>query len=74
MNQAADELRFEEAARLRDIIKALENLRETQRVISVHKEDMDIIGYARQGERAGIFIFHMREGRIRASSAHLIKK
>lgn len=74
MNQAAEELRFEEAARLRDTIKALENLKETQRVISVEKENMDIIGYVRQAERAGIFIFHMRDGRIRASSGRLVKK
>jgi excinuclease ABC subunit C len=73
MNQAAEELKFEEAARRRDTIKALKSLKETQRVISVEKENMDIIGYVRQAERAGLFIFHMRDGRIRASSGRLIK-
>ncbi|MGC8746840.1 MAG: excinuclease ABC subunit UvrC, partial [Candidatus Saccharicenans sp.] len=74
MDQAAAELNFEEAARLRDIIRALESLKEIQRVISVGKENMDIVGYAHREGKAGIFIFHMREGRIRASSAKLVEK
>jgi excinuclease ABC subunit C len=73
MNRAAEELKFEEAARCRDTIKVLETLKETQRVISVEKENMDIIGYVRQVNRAGVFAFHMRGGRIRASSGRLIE-
>lgn len=68
MEQASSELRYEEAAHWRDTIKILEGLKEPQRVISIKRENQDIVGFRRQAERAAVFIFHMREGRIRASS------
>lgn len=68
MRQAADELQFEQAARWRDALGALERLKETQRVISTGKENLDIVGFTRHKDRAGFLIFHMREGRIRYSS------
>jgi len=74
MDQAAEALQFEEAAHWRDVIKALENLQETQRVISTRKENLDIVGYARQADLTSFFLFHMREGRIRSSSGRLLGK
>ncbi len=74
MEKAAEDLRFEEAAHWRDVIRALENLKEPQRVISPTGENMDIIGYARMAELTGFFIFHMREGRIQSSSGRLLEK
>jgi excinuclease ABC subunit C len=71
METASTELRFEEAAHWRDAIRALESLKETQRVISTERENQDIIGFLRQAGQAGIFIFHMRAGRIRASSGRI---
>ncbi|MGB9893920.1 MAG: excinuclease ABC subunit UvrC, partial [Candidatus Saccharicenans sp.] len=71
MEKASLELKFEEAAHWRDTLKILEGLKETQRVISTKKENQDIVGFSRQAERAGVFIFHMREGRIRASSGRI---
>ncbi|MDI6845944.1 MAG: excinuclease ABC subunit UvrC [Candidatus Saccharicenans sp.] len=73
MEQAAEELRFEEAARWRDALKALEGLKETQRVISTEKENLDIAGYHRQQTRAGFLVFHMREGRIRHSTGRILE-
>ncbi len=73
MSQASAELRFEEAARWRDALKALENLKETQRVITTEKEEMDIVGFSRSQDKAGLLIFHMRQGRIRSSSGRLLK-
>ncbi|MDI6848680.1 MAG: excinuclease ABC subunit UvrC [Candidatus Saccharicenans sp.] len=72
MNRASTELRFEEAARWRDALKALENLKETQRVISTGRENLDIVGFNRQQEKVGFLIFHMREGRIRYSTGRLL--
>ncbi len=72
MEQAAQELKFEEAAHWRDTLKSLERFKETQRVISTRKENMDIVGYARQGKKGALFIFHMRAGRIRSSSGRLL--
>lgn len=74
MERASTELRFEEAAHWRDAIKALDGLKETQRVISTEKENLDIIGYSRQAGRAGLFIFQMRDGRIRASLGKVFLK
>ncbi len=74
MERAAEELRFEEAARWRDTLKALESLKETQRVILPEKENLDLVGYAGLENRISIFIFHMREGRIRSSSGKIIQK
>ncbi|MGB4704098.1 MAG: excinuclease ABC subunit UvrC [Candidatus Saccharicenans sp.] len=73
MEQAAEELRFEEAARWRDALKALEGLKETQRVISTGKENLDIVGYHRQQTEAGFLVFHMREGRIRHSTGRILE-
>ncbi|MDD8019763.1 MAG: excinuclease ABC subunit UvrC [Acidobacteriota bacterium] len=73
MKKAAGELQFEQAAHWRDTIVSLNRLKETQRVISTAKENMDIIGYKRQAEQAAVFIFHMRAGRIRSSSGQRLK-
>jgi len=71
MDQAARELKFEEAAHWRDTLKSLARFKETQRVISTGKENMDIVGYAREGKKGALFVFHMRAGRIRSSSGRL---
>ena len=68
MDRAAAELRFEEAARWRDALRALEGLKEPQRVISTTRENLDIVGFSRAQDRAGVLIFEMRGGRIRAST------
>lgn len=73
MEKASSELRFEEAARWRDALKALDNLKETQRVISTEKENLDIVGFSRGQDKAGVLIFHMRDGRIRSSSGRLLE-
>ncbi|MGB9906628.1 MAG: excinuclease ABC subunit UvrC [Candidatus Saccharicenans sp.] len=68
MDRAAAELRFEEAARWRDALRALKGLKEPQRVISTTRENLDIVGLSRSPDRAGVLIFEMRGGRIRAST------
>jgi len=73
MKKASAELRFEEAARWRDALKALENLKETQRVIIPEKQELDIVGFSRSQDKAGVLIFHMRQGRIRSSSGRLLE-
>jgi len=73
MEKAASELQFEEAAHWRDTIVSLDRFKETQRVISTARENMDIIGYKRQAKQAAVFIFHMRSGRIRSSSGRRLE-
>jgi excinuclease ABC subunit C len=63
---------FEEAARWRDVLKTIEDIRQRPRAISVTLEDQDVVGYARRGGRAGVYMFFMRRGKIRDSESRLI--
>ncbi len=64
MLDAAENLRFEEAARLRDRINAIKKLREKQRVVSISYKEQDIIATAFLGERACVEIFVFRNFRL----------
>ena len=61
MEQAADELRFERAAELRDRIRAIEGLQNHQRVIATAFNDTDAIGFVR-GARSCFTVLHFVEG------------
>ena len=64
MKEMAGKHKFEEAARIRDQIRAVEKTIEKQNVVSTRREDQDIIGIA---QRDGIFqlvIFFSRKGII----------
>jgi excinuclease ABC subunit C len=64
MKKLSDELRFEEAARLRDRITALERVWETQRVVSPELGNMDVISLERQESKASVFILFIRNGMV----------
>lgn len=64
MEQAAEILEFEKAARLRNQIQALESLAQEQKMVAEHTEDYDFVGYARRGELACIQIFFVRGGKL----------
>jgi len=67
MRRAAEREDYEEAARLRDFIRTLEDIKVKPRLISVRLENQDIFGYARErGERAA-YVFLMRRGKVRES-------
>ena len=67
MAEAAGARRFEEAARLRDLIRALDDLRERPQAIDVGLEDLDAAGFARSGDTAALHVFFMRRGKVRDS-------
>ena len=67
MEEAAAARRFEEAARRRDLIRTLDDLRERPQAIDVGLEDLDAVGYARSGDAAALHVFFMRRGKIRDS-------
>ena len=46
MNQAAENLQFEAAARLRDRINAIKKIREKQKVVSINYKEQDVIATA----------------------------
>ncbi|MBQ6847869.1 MAG: excinuclease ABC subunit UvrC [Clostridia bacterium] len=60
MLDAAESLRFEEAARLRDRIKAIKKLRDRQKVVSISHKEQDVIATAFLGERACVEILIFR--------------
>ncbi len=64
MEEAAQDLRFEEAAKLRDQIQALAAVVEKQKIVSLDNIDQDIIGYARVENLACVQVFFVRSGKI----------
>ncbi len=64
MKQLAEELRFEEAARLRDVLNAVEAFRNRQKVVSTEEIDRDIIVGAADLTEACAVVFKIREGRV----------
>ena len=74
MEQAAEETKFERAARLRDRIQALNAIRERQKIISTDPVDQDVIGLARQGGDACVQLFLVRQGRLTGSESFLFDR
>jgi len=64
MQKAARMKKFERAARLRDRVQALEKIVKHQTVISNRKEDIDVLGIAKDGRRASVAILQIRSGKL----------
>jgi excinuclease ABC subunit C len=64
MRQAAAEERFEDAARYRNRLHAIERLSERQAVERPSTGSVDVIGIAVSPERAAVQLFPLREGRM----------
>jgi excinuclease ABC subunit C len=64
MEQAADELRFERAAAIRDQIQAIDRVVEKQKVITSEQMDSDVIAMARAEGEACVQIFFVRSGKL----------
>jgi excinuclease ABC subunit C len=62
MRTAADELDFETAARMRDVVQGLDSLARSQRVQDVGGGDRDVVGLARDGELGVAVVMRIREG------------
>ena len=64
MSQAAEEQRYEMAAKYRDLRKTVEKLSEQQKMATSPERDVDIFGYYREGARLALQLFTLREGNI----------
>ncbi len=64
MRQASEELRFERAAELRDVIRAIRELGEGSAVVDHIEESRDYVAMAAEGNLAAFCVFPMREGRL----------
>ncbi|MFQ5913730.1 MAG: excinuclease ABC subunit UvrC [Nitrospinota bacterium] len=64
MHSASVDLHYEEAARYRDQIRAVERVLQRQRIVSTELEDQDVVGLHRFGDRARIHVFFVRGGKV----------
>jgi excinuclease ABC subunit C len=65
MQQAAEHLNFEEAARIRDRIKAVERILEKQRIIHTEgQDDQDVIALASAEDETCAQVFFFRNGKL----------
>ncbi len=64
MREASASEEFEEAARLRDRIAAVQRTVERQRIVGGRAVDRDVIALARSGGEVEMQVLHVREGRV----------
>lgn len=64
MKAEAEALNFEQAARFRDQIKAVQAVMERQKIIDTSLEDRDVIALARAEQRIAVQIFNIRAGKM----------
>nr|WP_090345657.1 excinuclease ABC subunit UvrC [Mycolicibacterium malmesburyense]CRL78162.1 excinuclease ABC subunit C [Mycolicibacterium malmesburyense] len=74
MNEAAEDLDFERAARLRDDIGALKRALEKQAVVFGDGTDADVVAFADDELEAAVQVFHVRGGRVRGQRGWIVEK
>ncbi|MGN2637275.1 excinuclease ABC subunit UvrC [Nocardia takedensis] len=74
MHEAAEDLDFENAARLRDDVQALRRALEKQAVVLGTGTDADVIAFATDELEAAVQIFHVRDGRVRGQRGWVVDK
>jgi excinuclease ABC subunit C len=70
MRAASAELRFEDAARLRDQLQAVERSLEKQRVRMSDEGDRDVLGLHREGPNLVVQVLSMRRGKLLDARAY----
>ena len=64
MEEAALDMRFEEAGGLRDLITTVEEMDERQKMSAASGDDVDIFGYYAEPPLVAVNLFHLRNGQI----------
>ncbi len=64
MEQASEEMRFEEAIEYRDLIESVKRIGERQKITGSDGEDKDIIALAMDEEDAVVQVFFVRDGKL----------
>ena len=72
MERAAEELRFEQAAAIRDRIRAIELLGKRQKVIAGSLADTDVTGFFRGTVKSCFVVLHYVEGELAAKDFELL--
>jgi excinuclease ABC subunit C len=74
MHNAADELEFERAARLRDRLTSVRKAIERQQMVADRNEDLDVIGIADDELEAAVQVFNVRRGRVMGRKGFVVDK
>ena len=74
MTQAAAELDFEKAARIKSRIDTITNLKTNQHVVSATNLDADVVGAYREETIAAITVLSVREGRVMNTNEFILNK
>lgn len=74
MQRFSDEMRYEDAARIRDKIKAIEKSWQSQKVVSPELGDIDVIGFFREKNEALFKVLFIRSGLMIGAKDFFIKK
>ena len=72
METAAEELRFEKAAQLRDRIRAIQLLGKRQKAVAGSLADTDVVGYHRGEAKSCFVVLHYMDGELAAKDWELL--
>jgi excinuclease ABC subunit C len=64
METASENMLFEEAASLRDLLHTVEEMEQKQKMAAAEGDDTDIYGYYGEPPLVAVNLFHLRNGRI----------
>ena len=73
MAQAAEDLRFEDAGRLRDQIQAIEKSVEKQKVTDYGGGNLDVIGLHQDGGEVEVTLLFIRQGRLIGRRSYVVE-
>ncbi len=74
MREAAEQLNFEAAARLRDQLASVRKALERQQMVSSSPEDLDIAAFAEDDLEAAVQVFFVRRGRVVGQRGFVVDK
>jgi excinuclease ABC subunit C len=74
MHAAAEELEFEQAARLRDRLTSVQKAIEKQQMVAERSEDLDVLGIAGDELEAAVQVFLVRKGRVVGRKGFIVDK
>jgi excinuclease ABC subunit C len=74
MLQASNQEDFEEAARVRDRLAAIERALETQTMVATRNDDFDVVALRDSEFEASVHVFYVRKGRVLGSHGFIIDK
>lgn len=72
MTAAADALDFERAARYRDQIAAMKKMRDKQKVVDIHIDELDVIAVVKEGAKGSATVLRFADSRLYDTENFLI--